>query len=177
MDLESIYTGFFFSTYAQADARRRLNILDIVFEEATYKTGEKHSPIELLKSKQMSEEDRAVLMNFVSSVKLPASTTELKKVFTGLKEEILRRPVVTLTVAFEPTREQIVAYGQWFRTNVNPKALLTVVFSAHVVGGCSITYQGKQVTYDLEYLLKTKRNDILKVVDKYAAIARKEKVI
>jgi hypothetical protein len=177
MDLENIYTGFFSSTYTQADARRRLNILDIVFEESSYRTGVQSSPLELLKTKQMSEEDRLVLVNFLSSAKLPQNTTDLKKIFTGLKEEILRRPVATLTLPFEPTTEQISSYGKWFRENVHPKALLTIVFSARVIGGCAITWQGKEVTYDLEYLLKAKRNSILAVVDAYVEKVKHEKVI
>jgi hypothetical protein len=125
----------------------------------------------------MSDEDRACLIKFLSSVRLPTSSIELKKVFSALREEILKRPVVTLTVAFEPSREQIISYGEWFRTDVHPKALVTIVFSAQVVGGCSITWQGKQVTYDLEYLLKARKNDILAVVEKYVTQSKKEKVI
>ena len=86
MDLESIYTGFFSSTYTQADARRRLNFLDIVFEESSYKTDLKMTPVELLKTKQMNEEDRNVLVNFLNSFKLPAKSLDLKNFFTGLKE-------------------------------------------------------------------------------------------
>ena len=177
MDLQSIYTAFFASTYTQADARRRLNILDIVVEDATYKTGVEKTMQQLLSEKTMSDSDRKILTDFLKSVKLPANTQDIKKMFIGLKEEILKRPVVTLTLAFEPTPEQILSYGEWFRKNVNPRSLLTIVFSAAVVGGCSITWQGKQVTYDLEYLLKAKRNEILAVVDKYVAIKSKEKII
>lgn len=177
MELASVYTTFFASTYTQADARRRLNILDIIVENATYKTGEKKTIQELLSATKMNELDRKILIDFLAKVKLPAQTQDLKKFFTGLKEEILKRPVVTLTLAFEPTQEQIVSYGEWFRKNINPACLLTIVFSATVLGGCSITWQGKQVTYDLQYILKARRKEILTVVEKYVQIKKKEKVI
>lgn len=177
MDTQKYSDMFFSGTFTQADARRRLNILDMVVEEATYKTGEKKSVEELLKTSRMNEEDRVILLGFISKTPLPTTSQDLKKLFMALKEEILKRPVVTLTIAFEPTAEQIIRLGEWFRTNVHKDALLTIVFSAAVVGGCSITWQGKQVTYDLEYLIKAKRKEILAIVDRYVEVKKKEKVI
>jgi F0F1-type ATP synthase delta subunit len=177
MDIQAIVTAFFANTYTQADARRRLNTLDVVGEQISYKPGQTRSFTELLTSEKISESDRAVLLQFVKNVKLPNSPQDVKKIFLAIKEEIMKRPVVTLTVAFEPSSEQIISYGKWFKENVNPKALMTIVFSASVIGGCSITWQGKEITYDLEYLLKAKRAEILAVVDKYAEIRKKERVI
>ena len=177
MDIQAILTAFFANTYTQADARRRLNLLDIVSEKISYKVGETRSFSDVLAEEKMSDTDRNVLVAFAKNVKLPTDPQTLKKVFTTVKEEILKRPVVTLTLAFEPSVEQIISYGKWFKENVNPKALMTIVFSANVVGGCSITWQGKQITYDLEYLLKAKRQEILTIVDKYTEIRKKERVI
>ena len=177
MDTDQLSKTFFSTTYTQADARRRLNIFEVALEESMYGQAAAKPLLDVIGTKTMAEADRVSLMSFIQTAKLPKDHTALKKIMTGLKEAILARPVVTLTISFEPTSSQIVEYGEWFRKNVNPSVLLTFVFSAAVVGGCSVTWQGKQVTYDLEYLIKQKRDQIIDVVNSFVETKKKERVI
>lgn len=177
MDIDSYINAFFLSTYSQADARRRLNVLETAIENSLYGQGKAQDVVSVLAKTESSPMDQQSLQLFITKAKLPNDPAMIKKILTGIREAILNRPVVTMTLAFEPTPEQVVAYGQWFRTNVNPQILLTFLFSAAVVGGCSIAWQGKQVTYDLEYMMHQKRDEILGVLDKYVEVKKKERII
>lgn len=165
------------TTYTQADARRRLNTLEIALEESLYGAQTAKPLVSIITTKDMPDTDRTALMNFISSAKLPKDHTAMKKIISSLRDAINSCPVATLTVSFAPTAEQIVAYGEWFRKNVHAHVLITFVFSAAVVGGCSVSWQGKQVTYDLEYLIKQKRSEIVAVVNSFVEKKRKEVII
>lgn len=170
-------TAFFQTTYSQADARRRIGILEAAIEQTVYTQGSGKTLEGMVSELSKNKEDKEALLSFLSAVKLPKDSTTLKKFLAGLRDAVIAKPAVILAVPFEPTAEQIIAYGQWFRTNVGPDVLLSISFDASVVGGCSITWGGKQVTYDLEYLIKQKRNEIVAVVDQFVEKKRHERVI
>jgi hypothetical protein len=175
--LTPFLTAFFKTTYSQADARRRIGLLEQAIEQTVYTQGSKKSIETVVNELAKQKEDAQAVLSFLSSIKLPSDTTLLKKLLAGLRDAVISRPVAILAVPFEPTPEQIVSYGEWFRTNVSPDVLLSITFDASVVGGCSITWGGKQVTYDLEYLIKQKRSEIVAVVDQFVEKKRHEKVI
>jgi hypothetical protein len=177
MDTDQLSSAFLAGTYTQADARRRINILEVLLEKSLYGQQEAMPLATVLTTADMKDTDRASLVNFINRVKLPKDHTALKKIITSLKDGVNTCPVATLTVSFEPSPEQITEYGEWFRKNVNPNVLLTFIYSAAVVGGCSVAWQGKQVTYDLEYLIKQKRAEIISVVNSYVEKKRKERII
>jgi hypothetical protein len=177
MELDSYIDAFFTTTYSQADARRRLNLLETAIEQSLFGQANARELQSVLAESSVSEFDKQSLTSFVTKSKLPADPVVLKKIITGIRDAILARPVVTLTLSLEPSPEQVTMYGVWFRKNVNPKILMTFLFSANVIGGCSIAWQGKQVTYDLAYMIKQKRNEILAVMDKYVLIKKRERII
>lgn len=175
--LTPFLTAFFKTTFTQADARRRIGLLEQAIEQAVYTQGSQKTIESVVGELSKHKEDQEALLQFLASVKLPKDTTVLKKLLAGLRDAVISRPVAILAIPFEATPEQIVSYGEWFRTNVSPDVLISLTFDASVVGGCSITWQGKQVIYDLEYLIKQKRNEIVAVVDRFVAEKRHEKVI
>lgn len=169
--------AFFTTTYTQADARRRVNLLELAVEKALYTKGDTDSLEKVVNRLEMNPEDRVVIKKFVLHKDIPKDPQGLKDLLAAIKAAIMQRPVVTLTVSFEPTAEQITAYGEWFRANLDEQVLVSVVFSAAVVGGCAITWKGKQITYDLEYLIRAKRKEILDVVEKFVKVKKHERVI
>jgi hypothetical protein len=175
--MDKIIQAFFHQTFSQADARRRVALLEMAVEKALYTQGVQKSIADVVGELSRQPVDTAALTAFLASVTLPKDTTDMKKLMEAIREAILTRPSVVLAVPFDPTPEQTSAYGTWFRANVQPDILLNINFDASVVGGCSITWQGKQVTYDLEYLIKQKRNEIVAVVDQFVEKKRKEVVI
>ncbi len=175
--LTPFLTAFFKTTFTQADARRRIGLLEQGIEQTVYTQGVTKTLEQVVTELAKQKEDAQAVVQFLSAVKLPSDTTLLKKMLAGLRDAVVSKTAVILAIPFEPTAEQIVAYGEWFRVNVSPDVLISIVFDASVVGGCSITWQGKQVTYDLEYLIKQKRNEIVAVVDQFVEKKRREKVI
>jgi hypothetical protein len=170
-------TAFFQTTYTQADARRRIGVLENAIEQAVYTQGAGKTIEGAVKELSKNEEDKDALLAFLAAVKLPQDSTLLKKFLASLRDAVIARPVAILAIPFEPTPKQIVEYGTWFRENVSPDVLLSIAFDASVVGGCSITWGGKQVIYDLEYIIKQKRTEIVAVVDQFVEKKRKERVI
>lgn len=168
---------FFHTTYTQADARRRITLLEGVLEQAIYAKGSGKTVDMLVNELGKTPEDRDAVGKFLRSSVIPNDPTSIKDFLAMLRDAILKRPVVNLSLPFEPAPDQIVAYGEWFRSNVDPNVLISVLFDASVVGGCSITWQGKQVTYDLEYLIRQKRTEVVKVVDEWVEKKKKERVI
>lgn len=172
-----IIDQFYQQTFSQAEARRRISILEQAIEQAVYTQGAQITLEAAIQAHSSVESDTQVLIAFVRHASLPKDSSEIKKMISNLRDSVLTRPVVVLAVPFEPTTEQVAEYGKWFRTNVKEDILLNINFDASVVGGCSITWQGKQVTYDLEYLIKQKRKEIVNVVDQFVEKKKKEVVI
>lgn len=168
---------FFQSTYTQADARRRMTLLETVLEQIVYAKGQGKTIDILVQEYAKTPEDKTAVGMFLRSNSIPTDPTAIRDFLVLLRDSLLRLPTVTLSLPFEPSPDQVVAYGKWFRTNVSTDTMLSLLMDASVVGGCSITWQGRKITYDLEYLMKQKRNDIIAVVDKYVDIKKKEKVI
>lgn len=168
---------FFQHTFTQTDARRRIGTLEQVLEQALFVQGKGKTVQQLVSELSKTPEDAQALTMFLGSIQLPTETSQVKKILEQLRLAVVERPSVVLAVPFEPTQEQIGAYGEWFRTHVHKDIVLNIHMDASVVGGCSITWQGKQVTYDLAYLIKQKRSEIVAVVDKFVEIKKKEVVI
>lgn len=74
---------------------------------------------------------------------LPQDNESKKEELRKIKEELLKLPVVNLTIAGDLTSEEIEEISDDLRTNVNAGIILDIQRDSLIVGGALITYQGK----------------------------------
>jgi hypothetical protein len=85
----------------------------------------------------------------------------------AVEEDLAGIPAVTFYVPIHFGPEHIERFGRWFRENVQPNILLTVRTDPRMVGGCGVIWKGTYYDLSLRYYVTARRNDIVKMFDKY----------
>ena len=85
------------------------------------------------------------------------SNTALKQFLTQLQETIAALPVLSLTIAFEPTEKTMKALSEWFLINSNRQVLFAVTVDSRIIAGASISFNGK----DQDFSIKAKFDQIV----------------
>jgi len=62
---------------------------------------------------------------------------------------IEKLPVVILTLAIFPTKDETQQLERWFRRNVDPQILLDIRQDPKIIGGCRIIWQGFEDDFSL----------------------------
>lgn len=100
------------------------------------------SPDKIFKIHDFLEKQRVHLNNPV----------EVKEALEKIKKEGETLPIVTLQLAFEPTRDILKNIHLWFLRRMEKTVLLEITLERQVLGGAFISFNG---TYK-DYTLKTK---------------------
>ena len=77
--------------------------------------------------------------NNVATESLPA----VKDFFFILMAKISSLPVLTLTLAFEPQEQTLVAVSEWFFINMHKQMLFEINVDKNIIAGAHIKYNGK----------------------------------
>lgn len=62
---------------------------------------------------------------------------------------IEKLPVVTLTLAIFPTKDETQQLERWFRRNVDPQILLNIRQDPNIIAGCRVIWQGFEGDFSL----------------------------
>jgi F0F1-type ATP synthase delta subunit len=76
----------------------------------------------------------------------------------SLIKAIKSRPVLTLTIAFEPRVKSIDRFHGWITQNVSKDIILDIEVDQSIVGGAQITFKGKYADYSLINILEHELN-------------------
>jgi F0F1-type ATP synthase delta subunit len=78
------------------------------------------------------------------------SNNTLKDFLTKLQETTIALPLLSLTIAFEPTEETLKAFSEWFLLNVKKQVLFDIAVDPTLIGGATISYNGKHVNFSIK---------------------------
>jgi len=81
---------------------------------------------------------------------LKQSTVSLEQFLDDLQKTIENLPVLTLTLAFEPTGETAIKITNWTSNNLGDKVIIDFDFDKRIVGGAIISYQGQYRDFSLK---------------------------
>src|SRR5258706_5730537 len=84
--------------------------------------------------------------NKIAETSVPA----LEQFFKKIVDAIAALPLVSLTIAFEPTDETLAALSQWFLFTLKKQVLFDIRIDRRLVAGVSITANGKYKDYSLK---------------------------
>lgn len=80
----------------------------------------------------------------------PTAHADVQAFLKKLKESIPTLPVVSLTIAFEPTQETLQSLAQWFVFTIKKNVLFDIQIDINLIAGAKITYNGKFKDYSIK---------------------------
>jgi hypothetical protein len=80
----------------------------------------------------------------------PESTPAVKDFLFILMSKISSFPVLTLTIAFEPTGQTLKNLSEWFFINMHKQMLFDIHVDRSVIAGAHITYNGKFFDFSIK---------------------------
>ncbi len=103
-----------------------------------------------------------VLITKVRPVVSAAVQKELKdqnikvdEYLNGLKKEIKKFELVTITLAYEPTNATFNNLGSWVRKNTFGLTVIDINYDPSIVAGAIIVFKGKYVDYSIRTQIKS----------------------
>jgi len=87
---------------------------------------------------------------------------QLKTFLAQLQEMVSKLPVLSLTIAFEPKEESLKAFSDWFFLNVKKQVLFAVTVDRSLIGGATISYNGKHINCSIQPSFEQILTDSLK---------------
>jgi len=128
--LEILYTK------KQAD---KLNTQIEEFIASLYKNEKNMQRIQKIFSYEFTE----ALLDAIKNEKISLNNHEkLRTYLTNIREEISQIPVIDLTIAIDPTHQQIKKIGSWITANSKEKYLLNIHVNPKIIGGIQIGIKG-----------------------------------
>jgi hypothetical protein len=82
-----------------------------------------------------------------SDLSTPDMTPE--KYFTGLLDELKKNTAVEMSIAFEPTRNNITKIHDWLFKELGVPVLLNFTYDPQVIAGAKFAYNGKYYDFSL----------------------------
>jgi F0F1-type ATP synthase delta subunit len=83
-----------------------------------------------------------------------SSNTALLEFFTKITEKIKAMPVMTITCAIEPPPQTLQAMADWLLQNAGKQILFEIKIDPGIVGGLTISYNGKYKDYSVKPILE-----------------------
>ncbi|HVA96188.1 MAG TPA: F0F1 ATP synthase subunit delta [Candidatus Acidoferrales bacterium] len=80
-----------------------------------------------------------LLNNNINAESLPA----VKAFLHTLQEQVTTLPVLSITIAFEPTQQTLASLSEWFLVNMKKQMLFDISVNKSLVAGASINFNGK----------------------------------
>ncbi len=87
---------------------------------------------------------------------------QLKTFLTQLQEMVSKLPVLSLIIAFEPKEESLKAFSDWFFLNVKKQVLFAITVDRSLIGGATISYNGKHLNCSIQSSFEQILTDALK---------------
>lgn len=144
-------SGFFTTKTQAADLSTRLSSISAL----VYDTGFDLEKI-LLEQLGIQRKDKFITLLRHNNVPLH-SNIAIKDFLEKIQEKIASMPVMTLTIAFEPTEKTLRALSEWFLVNTNRQVLLDFHLDTGLIAGAVISVNGK--FYD--FSVRPKFNNVL----------------
>lgn len=93
---------------------------------------------------------------------------QLEQYFSGLKQTLMKLPVLQLTLAYRPTNEHIISLSEWIRRETNKSVVLQLHYNQNILGGAIITFEGRYLDLSLKTKLasvyESKRADVMAMI-------------
>jgi F0F1-type ATP synthase delta subunit len=91
-----------------------------------------------------------LLNNNINAESLPAVKDFLHK----LQEQVTQLPVLSITIAFEPSQQTLAALSEWFLVNMKKQMLFDITVDKRLVAGAIINYHGKHRDFSVRPVFK-----------------------
>lgn len=96
------------------------------------------------------------------------SPSKIKELLNELSERLKKLKVLELTLAFEPTQEEIFNIYNWVKENLGDDVILDIKLDKSILGGAIIVFEGLYKDYtvkkQLEEVFEKKREEIINLV-------------
>jgi hypothetical protein len=92
----------------------------------------------------------------------------IKHALETLKQDLLQKPILRLTLAFEPTQQTILALRTWFHKELFVIPLLDITVDSTLIGGCILTAGGFVKEYSVKKAFEEKKQRLLDAFTAYA---------
>lgn len=104
--------------------------------ESALFTNTKKSFEDILKS-EVRDSISAIILRILTKEKMTPAT-----LIKNLNDELAKIAIVELTIAFEPTRQNLDIFHAWLSENLNTPVVLNVHYDPKLVAGAVIIYKG-----------------------------------
>jgi F0F1-type ATP synthase delta subunit len=91
-----------------------------------------------------------LLNNNINAESLPAVKDFLHK----LQEQVTQLPVLSITIAFEPSQQTLASLSEWFLVNLKKQMLFDITVDKRLVAGAMINYNGKHLDFSVQPVFK-----------------------
>lgn len=93
-------------------------------------------------------EKKDMLVKLLNDTNVAVGTpSALKEFFEKIQQAIASLPVLSLTIAFEPREQTLKEISEWFVLNIKSQVLFAITVDTNLIGGATITFNGKYVDY------------------------------
>lgn len=99
---------------------------------------------ELLAQFGLTKQEKFVVFLRNSNVQLD-SLAQVQAFLTSLQQKVSHLPILSLTLAFDPTEETLEKLSDWFILNTKQHILFDITVNPELIAGVTITYNGKYV--------------------------------
>ncbi len=139
----------FFITKSQASdfSLRLSNILDKMFEN------DFNLEKALIEEFGIEKKDKFIMQLHENKL-----STNINDFLKTLPEIVAKIPIITITIAFEPSQETLQSISQWFLINLKTQYILDLQIDRKIIGGAVINFNGKYKDYSIKPLF----NEIIK---------------
>lgn len=143
----------FFKTKLEANTfATRLSTIS----EKMYQT---HFNLEAALGEQLGMRKKDLFLTLLQENTIPTdNNSSLKAFLDKLQQSISSLPVLSLTVAFEPTEQTLQVLSDWFMLNIHTQVLFDLSVDAKLIAGTTLNFNGKY----LDLSVKAKFEQILK---------------
>lgn len=101
-----------------------------------------------------SPHQKTVFVKLAKRHNLSLKVNELKTLSTIIQDTIHNMPRLGMTIAFDPTVEQVENIADWLFINCKKAFLLDITVNPHIIGGAIVGTNGKYRDYSLRKKLE-----------------------
>ncbi len=154
--MDSIDLSAFFITKAQAtDFSSRLSAVVEKIFETNFNFEDAFS-----KEFGMKKKDTFMSLLRTNNITLQADS-EVKNFLDKIITTISSLPVVSLTLAFEPSDQTLIAISQWFVMNMHKQFLLDITIDKKLIAGATVNCNGKHADFSIRLLFENILKEML----------------
>jgi hypothetical protein len=167
MNEDALFTALLIITYTKPDMLRRLRMIREYMEYKFFSNRENANLDGYLRDNAIVGPDAAALMSLGEEFFLAFTKANAYAYINALVDRVNLYPVMTVYIPFDPTYDDVVKLGVWFRDEVDKTIIMELHVEPRLLGGCAFSYKGIYKEYSLMYYLKKKRQDISQMLNGY----------